>query len=202
MAKQPFLSNMRVATGIYALNYVTPAGRSVDIPLNPGEPIPGPQLRQYEQEYAGYFAREDAYFIPMFSGASNLAPFGLPPEFERVPHFARLLYRDGRVKLFTPPKVLWDDVVNRRATLAGLYSAAGIIWRQTTVPERKRVYYLQKGQELLRIEGLPFVQWYVMPDGCRVHLSEIDQRRSYHSTEHDKTLPYTLAKYMIANLCQ
>lgn len=146
MAKQPFLSNMRVATGIYALSYVTPEGRSVDIPINPGEPVPGPQLRQYDQESTGYFAGEDAYFIPMFSGASNLAPFGLPAEFERLPHFARLLYRDGRVRLFTPPKVLWDDVVNRRATLAGLYSAAGIIWRQTTVPERKLVYYLQKGQ--------------------------------------------------------
>lgn len=199
LARQPFTAGMKVARGIYALSYTPPSGKTVDIVLNPGEPISLPQNSETQYEWMGYYYAEDAYFLPMFS--SGLAPFGVPSAVANLPHFARLLYRDGQVRLFSPPKVLWDDFVARRAGLSGFYSAAGIIWRQTFGPERRRVYYLQKGQELRRIEGMPN-RWYVMPDGCRLHLSEIDEQRTRYDETTGKSYPYTLDKYMIANLCQ
>lgn len=199
LARQPFTANMKVASGIYALSYTPPSGKPVDVVLNRGEPISLPQDSESQYEWMGYYLSEDAYFLPMFS--SGLVPFGLPSSVANLPHFARLLYRDGRVRLFSPPKVLWDDFIARRAGLSGFYSAAGIIWRQTFGPDRKRVYYLQKGQELLRIEGMPN-RWYVMPDGCRLHLSEIDEKRTRYDETTGKSYPYTLDKYMIADLCE
>lgn len=199
LARQPFTAGMKVASGIYALSYTPPSGKPVNIILNPGEPISLPQNSETQYDWTGYYYAEDAYFLPMFS--SGLVPFGLPSAVANLPHFARLLYRDGRVRLFSPPKVLWDDFVARRAGLSGFYSAAGIIWRQTFGPERRRVYYLQKGLELWRIEGMPN-RWYVMPDGCRLHLNEIDEQRTRYDEATGKSYPYTLAKYMIANLCQ
>lgn len=200
LARQPFTANMKVSSGIYALTYTPPFGKPIDIVLNPGEPISLPQQSETYYWWTGYFPMEDAYFLPMFS--SGLVPFGLPSEVANLPHFARLLYRDGRVRLFSPPKVLWDDFIARRAGLSGYYSAAGIIWEQTSGPERHRVHYLQKNQELLRIEGMPQVGWYVMPDGCHLHMSAIDEKRSHYDATTGKSYPYTLAKYMIANLCQ
>jgi hypothetical protein len=198
MARQPFTSTMRVASGTYALTYVTPSGKPVDIPLNPGEDVSMP-MPHHADNRALYFATEDAYFLPMVGA---LVPFGLPAELRGLPRFARLLYRDGRVRLFSPPKVLLDEVVAKRDALQGYYSAAGIIWIQISGSERHQTYYLQKGRELVRIEGLPQRNWFVMPDGCHVHLSEIDRRDTYYSKEFKQNFPFTVNRYMTANLCQ